>query len=68
MRETEKAVFTVAEVAARTGYSVQTVTRLFEKEPGVLILERPHVRGKRSYRSIRIPFNVYERVVRKLAV
>lgn len=49
------AVYSGAEVAVLMGFSPQTVTRLFEKEVGVLIIERPHVRGKRSYRSIRIP-------------
>jgi DNA-binding transcriptional regulator GbsR (MarR family) len=59
--------YTVAEVAHMTGYSKQTVTRLFENEPGVHMLERKKKNGKRrSYRSIRIPRAVYERVVRKI--
>jgi predicted transcriptional regulator len=37
---TEKAAYTVAEVAALMALSRQTVTRLFEKEPGALVLER----------------------------
>ena len=37
----EKAVYTVAEVAALTGFSRATVTRIFERERGVLILWRP---------------------------
>jgi hypothetical protein len=58
--------YTVAEVAHLTGYSVQTVTRIFENEPGVFVLERTKKNGKRkSYRSIRIPRPVYERVIRK---
>ena len=32
---------TVADVAALTGFSRDTITRLFEREPGVLILARP---------------------------
>jgi len=58
----------VAEVPALTGFSRQTVTRMFEREKGVLVLARPESLHKRSYRSIRIPRAVYERVVRKLAV
>jgi len=41
-----------AEVAVLTGYSRATVTALFEKEPGVLVIERPEARIKRRYRSI----------------
>ena len=60
--------YTVAEVAHMTGYSAQTVTRMFENEPGVFVLERNKRGGKRrSYRSIRIPRVVYERVVRKIS-
>ena len=64
----DKPAFTVAEVAALTGFSRQTVTRMFENETGVLILERPKRMHKRGYRSIRIPRAVYERVVRSLGV
>jgi hypothetical protein len=60
---TEKPAYTVAGVAILTGWSRQTVTRLFEKEPGVLMLGRPESLHKRSNRSIRIPHVVYERVV-----
>jgi len=63
----EKQAYTVAEIAAMTGFSRQTVTRLFEKEPGVLVVKRPETLRKRSYRSIRIPRAVYERVVRRLS-
>jgi predicted DNA-binding transcriptional regulator YafY len=43
-----KKLHTVAEVAALTGFSVRTVTRMFEREKGVLILERPESMHKRS--------------------
>lgn len=59
----EKLAYTVAEVAALMGLSRQTVTRLFERERGVIILERPERMHKRPYRSIRIPRAVYERVI-----
>jgi predicted DNA-binding transcriptional regulator AlpA len=67
---TKKATYSINEVAAMTGWSRQTVTRLFERERGVLILERPQDfrTGKRKYRSIRIPRAVYERVVSRIAV
>jgi hypothetical protein len=64
----EKQAYTVAEVATLTGYSRQTVTRMFEKEKGVLIIKRPEKMNKRSFRSIRIPRAVYERKVRELSV
>lgn len=63
-----KPAYTIAEVAALTGFSRQTVTRMFEREPGVLIQRRPETLRKRNYRAIRIPHAVYERVVRRLAV
>ncbi len=68
MKLEDKRIYTVAEVAALTGFSVQTATRLFEREPGVLILHRPERTHKRKYRSIRIPHHVYERVVRRITV
>jgi hypothetical protein len=62
----EETPYTVNDVARLTGYSPQFVTRLFEKESGVLIVERQA--KKRKYRSIRIPRGVYERVIRKLTI
>ena len=64
----ENQAYTVAEVAALTGFSRRTVTRMFERERGVLILSRPESMHKRSYRSIRIPRAVYERVINRLTV
>ena len=64
----DKPALTISEVAVLTGFSSQTITNLFQDEPGVLILERPEKMHKRGYRSIRIPRAVYERVVRKLSV
>ena len=61
-------VLTVADVAALTGWSRQTVTRLFENERGVLILVRPGSLNKRKFRSIRIPRVVYARVIGRLTV
>jgi hypothetical protein len=58
--------YTVADVAALTGFSERTITKLFEHEPGVLIYEVPRKRKRASYRSIRIPRHVYDRVIRRL--
>ena len=65
--DTGKQAYTVGEVADLTGFSRQTVTRLFEKEEGVLVIERPETMHKRGYRNIRIPRHVYERVIRKVS-
>jgi hypothetical protein len=61
-------VLTVAEVVSLTGLSTRTVIRLFESEPGVLILSRGEKKHKRKYRTIRIPRGVYERVIGGLQV
>jgi hypothetical protein len=58
--------YSVREVSRLTGYSPQTVTKLFEREPGVLVLACKKRNGKRAgYRTIRIPRGVYERVIRR---
>ena len=64
----DKQVYTLADVAALMGLSRQTIIRLFQNERGVIILERRERTHKRSYRSIRIPRSVYERVVNRLTV
>lgn len=48
-------VYTVAEVAGLTGLSRTTITRLFERERGVLIIERPETVHKRRYRASAYP-------------
>lgn len=58
----ENEVYTVAEAAKLTGLSRQVITRLFEREPGVLILK-----GE-SRRTLRIPRRVNERVMRRHTV
>ena len=60
--------YTVGELAALTGLSRQTVTRLSEREPGVLILARPERLHKRLYRTIRVPHHVYQRVTGRMSV
>ncbi len=67
----DKPALTVAEAAEAadlTGFGRDTISRMFERELGVLVLDRPEAIHKRSYRSIRILRPVYERVSRRLAV
>jgi hypothetical protein len=63
----DKPCFTVAEVSLLLGLSRWTVIRLFEGEPGVLILLRPETMHKRRRRKMTIPRAVYLRVRAKLA-
>ena len=64
----DKDALSVREVAELTGFSRQTITRLFAREPGVIALDRPERMHKRSYCSLRIPRHVFERVVHRLSV
>ena len=61
----ENVPYSVAEVAALTHLSERTVIKLFENEKGVLIYEVKRPRKRASYRTIRIPRHVYERVIRR---
>jgi hypothetical protein len=63
----DKPVYSVAEMCVLLGCSRWTVIRIFENEPGVLILLRPETMHKRRRRMIRIPRSVYLRVKVKLA-
>ena len=56
----------VAELARRWRLSPKSVIRIFENEPGVLVLDRPETRHKRGYRTLTIPKSVAERVHRRL--
>jgi len=57
---------TVAEVADRWKLSPDVVRRLFEREPGVLVIGDRGSRSKRRYLTLRIPGSVMERVHRRL--
>jgi hypothetical protein len=59
--QSDKPAFTVAEVAALMGYSRQTITDMFENEPGVIVR-----RGVKR-RSLRIPRAAYQRVLGRLS-
>ncbi len=53
---------TVAEVAERLKVKPDTVRRLFMNEPGVIVISFPR-KGRRVYRTLRIPVRVHQRVV-----
>ena len=59
----DEVYLTVREVAERLKVNEETARQLFLKEPGVLILARPRLLGKRVYRTLRIPVRVYQRVL-----
>ena len=64
MNPTERCL-TVADVAERLNIDADTVRRLFADEPGVIIITFPR-RGRRQYRTLRIPEAVFRRVVMRL--
>jgi len=60
--------YTVADVANRLRLSKDFVRSIFEKEPGVIVFEgEKSSRHKRRYRTMRIPEQVLERVIRRLS-
>jgi hypothetical protein len=60
--------YTVAEIAEKWKLSEDAVRRLFEKEPGVLVLGRDgRTNGRRRYATLRIPESVAVRVHRRLS-
>lgn len=60
-----EAHLTIAEVAERLKVNEATVRRLFLGEPGVLVIAFPR-KGRRTYRTLRIPEPVFGRVVTRL--
>ncbi len=59
--------FTLAEVAERLKIKEDTARRLFINEPGVIVICFPR-RGRRVYRTLRIPESVFQRVLTRLSV
>lgn len=55
-------VYTLAEVAERLKVNDDTVRRMFISEPGVIVICFPR-KGRRLYRTLRIPESVLERVI-----
>jgi len=60
-------LFTVAEIAERLKVDHETVRRLFMREPGVIVICFPR-KGRRIYRTVRIPETVLNRVVARLTL
>jgi len=58
--------YSPAEIAERWALSVDSIRRMFESEPGVLIFENPERASERRRRTLRIPQSVAERVYRRL--
>lgn len=58
--------YTPAEIAELWQFDVETVRRLFQDEPGVVVLQAPFKKGKRQYKTIRIPQSVLERLHKRL--
>ena len=54
--------FTVSEIASSWKLSTDTIQRIFEDEPGVVVLGNKNPRGKRKRLTLRIPRAVMERV------
>lgn len=65
-RGIDEVFLTPAEVGERLKIDDRTVRRLFLNEPGVIIICFPR-KGKRVYRTLRIPESVFNRVVTRLA-
>ena len=59
--------YTIGEIAEMWKLSEDAVRRLFQDEPGVLVLGGGNVsRSRRRYTTLRIPASVVERVHRRL--
>jgi hypothetical protein len=57
---------TLLEVADRLKVNEDTARRLFLNEPGVIVICFPS-KGKRVYRTVRVPESVFRRVVTRLS-
>ncbi len=61
----DEPLLTIPEVADRLKVKEDTVRRLFVNEPGVIVICFPR-KGKRVYRTLRIPESVLRRVLTRL--
>jgi hypothetical protein len=55
-----------SELAELWQFNVETIRRLFQDEPGVVVLQALVKKGRRPYKTIRIPQSVLERVHKRL--
>jgi len=58
--------YTIEEIAKMLSLSRDTVHRMFRDEEGVLKIQRPGTRYKRTYTTLRIPESVLNRVYRRI--
>ena len=56
--------FSPEQLGETWGLSSDTIRRMFEREPGVLVIENSRKQSRR-YRTLRIPASVAERVHRR---
>src|ERR1700686_257834 len=66
-RERKEPHYTPSELATEWGLSVDTIRRLFEDEPGVLKIGNPSPRIRQRRILVRIPFDVVQRVHRRIS-
>jgi hypothetical protein len=59
--------YTIAEIAETWAISVDLARDTFRNEPGVLRIERPGTRVKRTYSTFRVPESVMIRVYTRLS-
>jgi hypothetical protein len=59
----EEQFYTVVEAAEILKVSRDTITKMFEDQPGVVDLGSPERLHKRRYRVLRIPHSVFNRVL-----
>ena len=62
----QETYLTLFEVAERLKVNEDTARRLFLNEPGVIVICFPR-KGKRVYRTVRVPESVFRRVVTRLS-
>jgi hypothetical protein len=59
--------YSPAELGELWNLSADTVRRMFEQEPGVLVFENPDRSSSRRFRTLRIPESVAQRVYSRLS-
>jgi hypothetical protein len=59
--------YSVKEIADLLNLSQDCVRKLFQNEPGVLVLGDQSTKYKRRYTTLRIPESVFCRVVRRMS-
>jgi hypothetical protein len=59
--------YSVQELAQLWGLGADKIRELFENESGVIKIQSPAKKGKRAYKTLRIPESVADRVQRRLS-